>query len=88
MLLMCLVFSDDNTVIMMLLMMMMMIMMLMLQAGDIRVSYAYAGLSGESVLGKPEVVSNISVMWIHHLLYDNVCSLSKSSVLYPSHMSS
>lgn len=85
MLLMCLVFSDDNTVIMMLLMMMM--MMLMLQAGDIRVSYAYAGLSGESVLGKPEVVSNISVMWIHHLLYDNVCSLSKSSVLYLSHMS-
>lgn len=85
MLLMCLVFSDDNTVIMMLLMMM---MMLMLQAGDIRVSYAYAGLSGESVLGKPEVVSNISVMWIHHLLYDNVCSLSKSSVLYLSHMSS
>lgn len=58
MLLMCLVFSDDNTVIMMLLMM----MMLMLQAGDIRVSYTYAGLSGESVLGKPEVVSNISVM--------------------------
>lgn len=86
MLLMCLVFSDDNTVIMMLLMMMM--MMLMLQAGDIRVSYTYAGLSGESVLGKPEVVSNISVMWIHHLLYDNVCSLSKSSVLYLSHMSS
>lgn len=85
MLLMCLVFSDDNTVIMMLLMMMM--MMLMLQAGDIRVSYTYAGLSGESVLGKPEVVSNISVMWIHHLLYDNVCSLSKSSVLYLSHMS-
>ncbi|XP_034308124.2 transmembrane protein 43 isoform X2 [Magallana gigas] len=29
------------------------------QAGDIRVSYAYAGLSGESVLGKPEVVSVI-----------------------------
>lgn len=40
---------------------MMMMMIIMLQAGDIRVSYAYAGLSGESVLGKPEVVSKTSV---------------------------
>lgn len=59
------VFSDDNTVIMKLLMMMikmiMMMMMMMFQAGDIRVSYTYAGLSGESVLGKPEVVSKTSV---------------------------
>ncbi|XP_078309391.1 transmembrane protein 43-like isoform X1 [Crassostrea virginica] len=29
------------------------------QAGDIRVIYTYAGLSGESVLGKPDVVSVI-----------------------------
>lgn len=59
-------FGDNNTVIMILLLMMMimmlMMMMMMLQAGDIRVSYAYAGLSGESVLGKPEVVSKTSVV--------------------------
>lgn len=63
-------FGDNNTVIMILLLMMMMIkmimkmmmmMIIMLQAGDIRVSYTYAGLSGESVLGKPEVVSKRSV---------------------------
>lgn len=62
-------FGDNNTVIMILLLMMMikmimkmmMMMIIMLQAGDIRVSYTYAGLSGESVLGKPEVVSKRSV---------------------------
>ncbi|XP_056001007.1 transmembrane protein 43-like isoform X2 [Ostrea edulis] len=29
------------------------------QAGDIRISYTYAGISGESMLGKPDVVSVI-----------------------------
>lgn len=46
---------------MMMIKMIMMMMMMMFQAGDIRVSYTYAGLSGESVLGKPEVVSKRSV---------------------------
>lgn len=78
--------DDDNDVVDVDEMMMMMMLMLMLQAGDIRVSYAYAGLSGESVLGKPEVVSKRSVVWLCHLLYDNVSSLSKSAVLYLSHV--
>ena len=29
----------------------------LLQVGDIRVSFEYAGLSGQSTLGSPEVVS-------------------------------
>ena len=32
----------------------------LLQIGDIRVSFEYAGLSGQSTLGSPEVVSIIT----------------------------
>ena len=36
------------------------ICVLLLQIGDIRVSFEYAGLSGQSTLGSPEVVSIIT----------------------------